>query len=114
MMDMNNLGDILSSLSDKDIDLLKQTAQSVFSSSEETENDHNKSASGFDFSGIDPAMIGKISRIMSAINSSATNPGCDLLKALKPLLKTERQQRADQAMQMMKLLEILPIIKELK
>ncbi len=113
-MDMNNLNDILSSLSDKDIDLLKQTAQSVFSSANEAEEKHSNSSSGFDFGGFDPAMIGKISRIMSAMNSQANNPGCDLLKALKPLLKTERQQRADQALQMMKLLEILPIIKELK
>lgn len=108
---MDNIGDILSSLSDKDIESLKQTAQSLFGGTEEKKEETQQS---FDFSAIDPMMIGKITRMMSAFNSSSSNPRSDLIRALKPLLKSDKQHRADQALQMMKMLEILPLIQELK
>ncbi len=109
-MDMDNIGEIIASLSDKDIESLKQTAQSIFGETDKKE-EAEKTA---DFSPPDPEMTAKIMRIMGALNSSRTNPRCELIKALKPLLKSDKQQKAEQALQIMKLLEILPLIQEMK
>ncbi|MBQ7956788.1 MAG: hypothetical protein IJ279_02015 [Clostridia bacterium] len=107
---MDNIGDILSSLSEKDIESLKQTAQSLFGDIQEKKEEENN----FGFQGIDPAVIGKISKVMARMNSSTQNPRCELIKALKPLLKDDRKHKADQLLNMMKMFEILPIIEDLK
>lgn len=113
-MDLDNLGDIISSLSEDDIASLKQTAASLFGSSKEEKKEEQEQKQGFDFSSIDPAMIGKITRMMSLLNSSSSSPRCDLIKALKPLLSQDKRKRADEAMQIMKLLDIIPLIQEFK
>lgn len=109
-MNMDNISDIIASLSDDDINSLKQTAASIFGDSRE-EKKEEKSA--FDFSGINPEMIGKITRIMCLLNSSSSNPRCDLIKALKPLLSQDKRKRADEALQIMKLMDILPMLQGL-
>lgn len=109
-MNMDNIGDILSSLSEKDIESLKQTAQSLFGDTQEKKEEENN----FGFQSIDPAVIGKISKVMARMNSSTQNPRCELIKALKPLLKDDRKHKADQLLNMMKMFEILPIIEDLK
>lgn len=105
-MNTDNIGDIIASLSDKDIQSLKQTAQSIFGEAGSKEESEKPP----DFPSPDPETTAKIMRIMGALNSSGTNPRCELIKALKPLLKSDKQQKADQALQIMKLLEILPLI----
>lgn len=109
-MDIDNIGDIISSLSEEDIASLKQTAENLFGGVKEEKKQNN----GFDFSGIDPQMIGKISRMMSLLNSSSSSPRCDLIRALRPLLSQDKRRRADEAMQIMKLLDILPLLQEFK
>lgn len=45
-----------------------------------------------------------IPAIMSLMESfSGSDPGCDLILALKPLLSKERQQKADKAVKMLRL-----------
>lgn len=45
-----------------------------------------------------------IPAIMSLMDSfSGSDPGCDLILALKPLLSKERQQKADKAVKMLRL-----------
>ncbi len=110
MMNMDSLSDIISNLSDSDIANLKETAEAFFGENKQENQNKNQNA-GFDFSSIDPAMIGKITRIMSALNSSSSDPRCDLIKALKPLLSNDKQKRADDALQIMKMLQIIPLIK---
>lgn len=109
-MDLGNIGDIISSLSEDDINSLKETASALFGESQEKKEEKT----GFDFSSIDPAMIGKITKIMGLLNSSSQSPRCDLLKALKPLLSQDKRKRADEAMQIMKLIDILPVIQEFR
>lgn len=112
-MDFDNIGDIISSLSEEDIASLKSTAASLFGGAKE-EKEEPKQKSGFDFSSVDPRMIGKISHMMSLLNSSSSSPRCDLIKALKPLLSQDKRKRADEAMQIMRLLDILPLIQEMR
>ena len=106
---MDNISDIISSLSDKDIENLKDMAQSVFGQSEKEEK--NPFESGMpDLGSIDPKIIGKVTKIMSSMNKQ--NPRCNLITALKPLLNRNRQQKADEAIQIIRLLELIPMIKD--
>lgn len=102
---MDNIGDILSSLSDEDMKALGDAARSLLGSSEQGQND---SDGGFS---MDPATMAKIAQIMSAMNRHDSR--CDLIAALRPLLSEPRRRRADDAMQLIKLIDLLPMIEDL-
>lgn len=111
---MDNISDILSSLTDEDIENLKAAAATFFSSDEKEEKEENRSFGGMpDFSGIlgNAQMMAKLSAIMSAMGK--TDDRTRLIEALKPLLSEKRRRKADEAMQMMKLFELLPMITQL-
>ncbi len=117
---MENLNDIIASLTPDDIQSLKETAQAIFGNniSSETQTDYSRKDSnpffGTDnFSPFNPDMISNIGRIMSLMNSDS-GKRCRLIEALKPNLSRERQKKADEAMQILKLLEIMPMIAELR
>lgn len=106
---MDNIGDILSSLSDEDMKALGDAARSLLGSSEqEQEQGQNDSDRGFS---MDPATMTKIAQIMSAMNRHDSR--CDLIAALRPLLSEPRRRRADDAMQLIKLIDLLPMIEDL-
>ena len=120
---MENLNDIIASLTPDDIQSLKETAQAIFGNDSDfrTETNNNSSrndkntssAFGFDSSSMfNPDMFANISRIMSLMNSDG-GKRCRLIEALKPNLSYERQKKADEAMQILKLLELMPMIAEL-
>ena len=116
---MENINDIIASLTPEDIQSLKETAQSIFGNEGEKSSGsfHNDKRStspfGFDFSSMpDPEMFSKLGRIMSMMNSDS-GKRCRLIEALKPNLSYEKQKKADEAMQMMKLFELLPMITNL-
>lgn len=104
---MDNIADILSNLSAQDIENLKETAAALFSQGKQEEN---KSADLFGSLGADAQMISKISGIMQAMNHEDSR--CDLIRALKPLLKPERQHRADEAIRLLKIISMLPLLRE--
>lgn len=113
---MDNLNDILASLTPDDIRALKETADAVFGSSDNN-NHNNEQASNnpfnSDFSNfINPDMFSKIASVMGAM-SSDSGKRCKLIEALKPNLSYQRQKKADEAMQIIRLLEILPLISNL-
>lgn len=117
---MENLNDIISSLTPDDIQSLKETAQAIFgngtdTASSNTSSQHTDNSSFFDSfnsSMFNPDMISSIGRIMSLMNSDS-GKRCRLIEALKPNLSRERQRKADEAMQILKLLELMPMIAEL-
>lgn len=102
---MDSLNDILSSLSQEDINSLKSIAESVFST------DENKQPTPSDDFGnfLTPDILMKISGIMNMMNQGSDNR-CKLIEALKPNLSQSRQKKADQAVQILRLLDILPLI----
>lgn len=108
-MDIN---EILSSLTPDDIEGLKATAEAVFGKGNEAKEKQSQPSASDMFSSIDPKMIGKLTKIMGAMNGES-GKRCKLIEALKPNLSPERQKRADQAIQILKLLEILPLINNL-
>lgn len=104
---MDSINDILSSLTEEDMENLKAAADSLFSSDEGSE----KSGGGMpDFTDMlgNARLIAKISSLMGAMNKN--DDRTRLIEALKPLLSEKRRKRADEAVQMMKLFEILPAL----
>ena len=115
-MDMNldNINEILSSLTDEDMENLRAAAENLFSSEEKSERKETFGFGGMpDLSGIlgNARLMSGISSLMGAMNK--TDSRTRLIEALKPLLSENRRRKADEAMQMMKLFEILPMITNL-
>lgn len=106
---MDNITDILSNLSAQDIENLKETAAALFSQSKQ-EEPQSKGNNLFGALGADAQMISKISGIMQIMNREDSR--CDLIRALKPLLKPERQHRADEAIRLLKIISMLPVLRE--
>jgi hypothetical protein len=112
---MDSINDILSSLTDEDMENLRAAAENLFSSKEEKESEPPPSGSSSmpDFSSIlgNAQMMAKISSIMGAMNKK--DDRTRLIEALKPLLSEKRRRKADEAMQMMKLFELLPTLTQI-
>ena len=70
--------------------------------------DTQKADSGDGGTGIDPAMLGKIGRLMNAGNAQSSNERA-LLEAMKPYLTEKRRQKMDRALQLAKLARIARI-----
>ena len=106
---MDSINDILSSLTPDDIDTLKSMADSIFSSSESS-NQKTESTGSDSF--ITPEMLIKLSNIMNMMNSSDSGR-YRLIEALKPNLSLRRRQKADEALRLLKILEIIPLLTDL-
>ena len=111
---MENINDILSSLSDEDMENLRAAAENLFSSEEKAEKKESFGFGGMpDLSNIlgNARLMSGITSIMGAMNK--TDSRTRLIEALKPLLSENRRRKADEAMQMMKLFELLPMLTNL-
>lgn len=112
---MDNLNDIINSLSADDINMLKGVAASILG--EQNNNDspkqnQNNDVQGLGFDGVDFDMIMKAKSIFEKMNNTQ-NKNVDLILALKPHLSPESQSKADQAMRILKLFDVLPLLREL-
>lgn len=125
-MDDMNLSNLISSLSQDDIRSLQGMAQSLFGGQGQTDQQAGpppqnmpalaaENSGGGDLlkslSGLDPAMLKKMSAIMGAMNGGGNDTRTTFISALKPLLSPDRRHKADEAMRMMRLLEMLPILR---
>lgn len=118
-LNLDNLEDIISSLSDSDMEKLSSMASEFFSSGESDEKNTKKGSDSKNevpdfFSGIDPGMMMKIANLMGKLNSVPNDPRCNFLSSLKPLLSKEKQQKADEAIRMLQLFSLLPLLKDLQ
>ena len=115
-INMEEISQILSSLSDDDVEQLKGVAASFFpgSGTNETKKSAKSQPPGENGEQLDFESMKKIMEIMKLLKSDVRDPRCDLLYALKPMLKKERQQRVDQAAKMLQLLSVLPRLRELE
>ena len=110
---MDSINDILSSLTDEDMENLRAAAETLFSSQDEKEQNAPPSGSSMpDFSSIlgNAQMMAKISSLMGDMNHK--DDRTKFIEALKPLLSEKRRKRADEAMHMMKLFELLPTLNQ--
>lgn len=115
---MDEINEIIDNLSEDDIAKLKSLAGDLFGG--DTQAGPHGSSGSHGTSGPpalpdmpDPAMMKKISKVMSSLKSSSgDNSRANFIASLKPLLSDKRQQRADEAMKMIHLLDILPALKD--
>ncbi len=127
---MDNIGDIISSLSADDINMLKGVASSILGEEAQKGSQKNNQsdkaanampnasdvqnalslAGGFD--NIDFDMIMKAKTIFEKMNNTKSK-NADLILALKPHLDEKTQNKADQALRILKLFEVLPLLREL-
>lgn len=130
-MDNVNINDILSSLSNEDIEMLKGVAGSILnqsdtqSSAQQQKPPQSTSQSapqdrqslppqinGLNFNSDDFAMIMKAKSIFDRMNKTSSK-NADLINALKPHLSEQSRQKADQAIRILKLFDMLPYLKDL-
>lgn len=118
---MDNLNDIISSLSSDDINMLKGVASSILG--EDASEKSNKSApapnessanglTALGFNGDDFNMIMKAKSMFDRMNKTS-NKNTDLILALKPHLSPENRNKADTAIRILKMFEMLPLLKDL-
>lgn len=115
---MDNINDIISSLSDDDIEMLKGVASSILGDG--NANEHKSAESdkksvlpnGLNLSQSDLNMMLKAKTIIDKMNNTSSKDA-DLILALKPHLSEESRAKADKAIRILKLFDILPYIKEL-
>lgn len=120
---MDNINDIISSLSAEDIQALKETAEAIFGNSSKAtapvHNTCNQANSCTNDSILNSGLfqnaeiLSKISSVMLMLQSNGKDKRCELIEALKPNLSQHRRQKADDAIKILKLLEILPMLSEL-
>lgn len=117
---MDNINDIISSLSNDDIEMLKGVASSILGGEEAApqksalpaKSSASNQLSSLGINGEDFQMMMKAKQIFDRMNS-ASSKNADLINALKPHLSKESQKKADTAIRIMKLFEVLPYLKDL-
>lgn len=116
---MDNINDIISSLSPDDIEMLKGVASSILGDNEQTEQNSQSQPnnmlgqlSGLNLNSDDFNMIMKAKTIFDRMNN-ASSKNADLINALKPHLSESSRQKADQAIRILKLFEVIPYLKDL-
>jgi hypothetical protein len=125
---MDNINDIISSLSSDDIEMLKGVASSILGESQQNNNNKSQPTNNLpntsnaqNISNL-PATLGlnqddfnmmmKAKTIIDKMNS-ASSKNADLINALKPHLSEPSRKKADQAIRILKLFEVLPYLKDL-
>lgn len=112
---MSDLNDIISSLSDEDIDMLKGVASSILGEQQpqaEPKKQKSDLISGLNLSEGDLNFMLKARSIVEKMNNTSSKD-TDLILALKPHLSPESQNKADKAIRILRLFEILPYLKDL-
>ena len=130
-MDNVNINDILSSLSNDDIEMLKGVAGSILNQSDTQSSAQQQKPpqstpqsapqdrqslppqiNGLNFNSDDFAMIMKAKSIFDRMNKTSSK-NADLINALKPHLSEQSRQKAEQAIRILKLFDMLPYLKDL-
>ncbi len=130
---MDNINDIISSLSAEDIEMLKGVAGSILgentaqssqpakpksnvNSNPGTNANANANAlaalGDLNLNSDDFKMMMRAKGIIDKMNSSQSK-NADLINALKPHLSKDSQKKADQAIRILKLFDVLPYLKDL-
>ena len=118
---MDNLNDIIASLSSDDINMLKGVASSILGEDALEENtpapkpaesSSSNALASLGFNGDDFNMMMKAKSIFDRMNKTS-NKNTDLILALKPHLSPENRNKADTAIRILKMFEMLPLLKDL-
>lgn len=105
---MNELQDLLSSISEEDMKKISNIARSIMSDNSKSEsNEQPKNQSNqLPF---DDNTVNKILSVMGKINKEDNRTR--LISDLKPLLSAERQKKADDAIKFLQMIDMLPLLR---
>ena len=112
---MDDINEIISSLSDNDIEMLKGVASSILGEKPDSAPSSKPKAtalSGLNLSQNDLNFMLKAKSIIEKMNNSSSKD-TDLILALKPHLSQESRDKADKAIRILRLFDILPYLKDL-
>ena len=98
-----DIASVLDSLTEEDMNRLKETAAQFFGSGDKKEESGSDGTPSFP--ALDPAMLSGVARMSSMLNERDARS--DFLMALKPLLSEERRKKADDAALLLKMLKIV-------
>lgn len=103
-----NIGDILGSLSQEDIEKISSIAGQFMSgeAADKAEGCDCGDEGGFGGFNIDPDMLFRLMNIMQKLQSRQNDPRCNLIRALRPLLSPCRRHKADAAIELLRLMSI--------
>lgn len=127
---MEDISQLLSSLSSDDINMLKGMADSILGGGSADNSQQQATTqpampqpvtpanqsplAGLNLGGNELAMIMKVKSAYDKMSQNSTsNDKVQLIQALKPHLSDKRQRRADEALQLMRMMDMLPLLKEL-
>lgn len=103
-LSMDNIAQMLNSLSDEEFQSLRDTAQSLLGNTDETPPQEPPQEPA-----LDPQMIARLGRIMQAMQHGQDERSA-LIGALKPYLSAPRRKRADEVMQLLRMIDLLPML----
>lgn len=96
---MDNISDLLSSLSEEDMENIKAVAKDLFS------GEDGGAAPRPELAGMDLSTLG-------ALMKPAEDERTRFIRSLKPLLSEERRHRADEAVRLLQLVSLLPVLRQ--
>lgn len=101
-----DIGEILSSLSEDDMQNLQAVASSILGnmSAPRPPVPPNPASTKNN--------MGDITALLTTISKSENDPRCQLIAALKPMLSEERRKKADDAIKIIKLTDTLPALRD--
>ncbi len=108
-----DLSGLLQSLQGQDLSALLETAGALFGEQAPDTPRTEPPTQDAAFAMPDPALLLKLTQMFSLLSRKEHDPRTDLLLALRPLVRPEKQQRIDTAARMLQLLQILPQLREL-
>lgn len=118
-LNMENIENILSSMSSEDMEMLSGMAQNLFSSMghKEEKADNSpppQSSNPFSAFNLDLETLSKIMSVIEKLQNRPADPRCNLLLSLKPMLSEPKQGKIDEAVKIISLLSFIPLLDELR
>lgn len=105
---MNELQDLLSSISDEDMKKITNIARSIMSDNTKSESDEKPKNQSNPLP-FDDNTVNKILSVMGKINKEDNRTR--LISDLKPLLSAERQKKADDAIKFLQMIDMVPLLR---
>ncbi len=103
-----DISSLLSSLSQDDIEKLKNTAKQFFGDNEEEKQKQEKeNSAAFQ---LDSKMLTGVAKFSKMMNEN--DERCAFLLSLKPLLSDKRKKKADDAVQLLRFMRIINVLQE--
>lgn len=103
---MDNINDLLNSISDEDMAKLKSVATSLMGGNSQGPQKAEESISSSLFSDDTTKLIMQVATQMNKDSDKTA-----FIKALRPLLSEQRRSKADEAMRFLKLMDTLPLLR---